>query len=309
MNSLTLKHLRYFFALAQTRHFSKAADACAISQPAFSLQIKQLEDLVGAPLVERTTRHVQLTDLGEKIAQRAGEVLRIVAEIGESVRAAKDELSGPFRLGVIPTVAPYLLPEVMVRVTRRLPSLELIPREAVTPQLMEELHAGALDAAIAALPISEAALTQWPLFSENFILVRPRSQAGMPVPDLAALQSLKILLLEEGHCFREQALACCEFGKENYKNIVEGSSLTTLVQLVASGIGVTLIPEMAARIESKIAEVDLVEFEDPQPSRSIGLIWRKTSPLEAHLKMLSGIVRDAAMATRLRLADTAPPKQ
>lgn len=298
MNGLTLKHLRYFAALAQHQHFAKAAEDCAITQPALSLQIKQLEELTGAALVDRSGRSVQLTVLGELLAARAREVLRSVDDIGDLVRSAQDELSGPFRLGVIPTIGPYLLPEVVTQISNRFPELEIILRETVTSRLVEDLRAGDIDAAIVALPISEPSLTEVPLFDETFVLVRPNADANQPVPDVASLQKMKLLLLEEGHCFRDQALSFCDIGKRGARNVMDGSSLTTLVQMVGSGIAVTLIPEMAARIEARSAAVSYTRFPDPEPSRTIGLVWRKSNPLEKQLLLLSDAVRDAGLAMR-----------
>lgn len=298
MNGLTLKQLRYFAALSDTQHFARAAAICSISQPALSVQIKQLEELMGAPLVERNTRNVRLTALGKLIAERAHKILRSVDEIGDVVRATRGELAGPFRLGVIPTIAPYLLPEVVMRLMERFPKLDIILRETMTPTLVDQLHRGEIDAAILALPISEPAFTEEHLFSENFLLVRPESDAGLPVPNVSTLQEMKLLLLEEGHCFRDQALTFCGLKSERYRNIMEGSSLTTLVQLVSAGVGVTLIPEMAAKIEARLAKVDLVQFPSPQPSRNIGMVWRKTTPLEPQLLIMSDVVRVAAMHLR-----------
>ncbi|MGI9506840.1 MAG: LysR substrate-binding domain-containing protein [Geminicoccaceae bacterium] len=296
MNSLTLKHLRYFAALAKYRHFAKAADVCAISQPALSLQIKQLEEIAGAPLVERNTRNVQLTALGKVIAERAIHVLQDVDEIGDTLRAARDELAGPFHLGVIPTIAPYLLPTLFEQMAQTFPKLDLVVREATTAVLVEELQAGSLDAAIVALPISEPTLKEARLFTESFVLVRPKAERGRPLPDFKALSELRLLLLEEGHCFRDQALAFCAIDEGCYRNIMDGSSLTTLVQLVAAGVGITLIPEMARRVETSLADVDVVSFPDPQPKRIIGMVWRKTSPLEDHLVSMSEVIRTASEA-------------
>ena len=294
MIGLTLRHLRYLSALAEHGHFAKAAEACAVSQPALSLQIKQLEELAGVPLAERTTRRVQLTATGKLVAERARAVLRMVDEIGDVLRASQGDLVGPFRLGVIPTIAPYLLPEVMKRLSRQFPLLDIDLRETVTPTLVAELKEGHVDAAIVALPISEPELAELHLVSESFVLVRPSEDSEKPVPNAQALQKMKLLLLEEGHCFRSQALSFCEVRPENYRNIMNGSSLTTLVQLVASGVGVTLIPEMAARLEATMAQVSLCRFANPQPSRDIGMIWRRTSPLAPQILALSEVVRDAA---------------
>lgn len=294
MNGLTLKQMRYFSALAETRHFAHAAALCSISQPALSVQIQQLEALVGEPLVERNTRNVKLTALGDLLAKRVNNILYSVDEISDIVRASRGELAGPFRLGVIPTIAPYLLPKVVSRLNARFPKLDIILRETMTPTLVDQLHAGEIDAAILALPLSEPAFKEEFLFSEKFLLVRPEKDADQPVPNINSLQEMRLLLLEEGHCFRDQALTFCDINSGSYRNIMDGSSLTTLVQLVSSGIGVTLIPEMAAKIEARLAKVDLVHFPDPQPSRRIGMVWRKNRPLESQLKIMSDVVRDAA---------------
>lgn len=296
INALTIKHLRYFSAIAKFEHFARASEYCAISQPALSLQIKQMEEIVGAPLVERNTRNVRLTNLGRAIAARAEDVLKTVDEIGDLVRATAEEFTGLFRLGVIPTIAPYLLPEALNLLSKKYPKLDIALRETLTPVLISELQNGNIDAAILALPIAEPALTEVKLFSEDFLLVRPLTDKGQPIPNVKDLRELKLLLLEDGHCFRDQALSFCAAGKVRPKNIMDGSSLTTLVQLVGSGVGVTLIPEMAARIETRLANVETVRFADPQPSRNIGMVWRKTNPLEPQFVRISETVHEAAKA-------------
>ncbi|MEO1688605.1 MAG: LysR substrate-binding domain-containing protein, partial [Pseudomonadota bacterium] len=245
MIGLTLRHMRYFSALAAHRHFGRAAEACAISQPALSLQIKELEGMLGGPLVERTSRRVELTTLGEDFLSRAQEILIRVDDLEELVRSARDTLTGRLRLGVIPTVAPYLLPQIIQALGARFPELELQPRETITRALVDGLMASRLDVAIVALPISEPSLREFSLFDEEFRLVRPPGEAGRPAPSPAHLQTMRLLLLEEGHCFRDQALSFCEAQGARPRHIMEGSSLSTLVQMVGAGIGATLIPEMA----------------------------------------------------------------
>ncbi len=203
MISLTMKHLRYFDALARLGHFGRAAETCAISQPALSMQIKELEQLVGAPLVERGPRQIRLTGLGEDFAARVGSILSAVDDLTDLARAAQDQLTGRLRLGVIPTVAPYLLPRIITALSAAHPALDLFPREAVTGRLIDELLAARLDAAIVALPVSEATLEEVALFEEEFVLVRAPDEAGQPVPDPAMLHEMRLLLLEEGHCFRD----------------------------------------------------------------------------------------------------------
>ena len=294
MIALTLKQLRYFEALARHRHFGRAADACAITQPALSLQIKELEAMLGAPLVERTSRQVQLTDLGERVLERAHRILVEVDELDHLVRAASGPLGGRLRLGVIPTVAPYLLPDVIRAIAEAFPELEVQPRESVTRTLIQDLLASRLDAAIAALSVSEPGLEEHPLFDEEFVLVRPASDKDLPVPSPASLRKMRLLLLEEGHCFRDQALSFCKLKQAEPRQLMEASSLSTLVQMVNAGMGVTLLPEMALRLETQKSNLAVARFPNPKPSRTIGMIWRKTNPLGAQLKEISEIVRTAS---------------
>ncbi|MCS0501150.1 hydrogen peroxide-inducible genes activator [Ancylobacter mangrovi] len=295
MGDISMKHLRYFEALAQHGHFGRAAVACAISQPALSLQIKELEEILGAPLVERGPRQIRLTGLGESFAARAREILRAVDELDDLARASHSPLAGRLRIGVIPTVAPYLLPTVMKRLTDRHPELDLRPREAVTQRLVEDLLEGRLDAALVALPVSEPALAEYPLFDEEFILVRPREDAGRPVPNPEILREMRLLLLEEGHCFREQALSFCRMSSSLPRDLMEGSSLTTLVQMVGAGIGVTLIPQMALPIETRSSAVSVARLPQPRPTRTIGMVWRKTNPLSASFQHIAEIVREVGL--------------
>ncbi|MDM7933409.1 hydrogen peroxide-inducible genes activator [Tabrizicola sp.] len=292
MTQLTMKHLRYFEALARNRHFGRAAEASSISQPALSLQIKELETILGAPLVERGPRQIRLTALGEDFALRARAVLRSVDELAALARASTGPLVGQLRLGIIPTVAPYFLPQLLHRLSRDFPGLDLRPREAVTQRLLRDLAEGRLDLALVALPVSEPSLVEYPLFEEEFLLVRPIAQADAVVPRLEDLSALPLLLLEEGHCFRDQAIAACKLPRAPAGEIMEGSSLSTLVQMVGAGIGVTLIPEMAAKVEARSAPVAVQRLAVPRPGRSIGLVWRRTNPLADRLADLACALAD-----------------
>ncbi|MEY4984281.1 MAG: hypothetical protein RIR62_2547 [Pseudomonadota bacterium] len=294
--SLTLKQLRYFDALARHGHFGRAADACAISQPALSMQIRELEESLGADLFERGPRAVRLTGFGAEFATRAADILRGVDELADLARAARDRLVGRLRIGVIPTVAPYLLPAIVGRLTAANPALDIHVRETVTPRLLAELAEGRLDCAIVALPVSEPALTEVALFDEEFVLVRPGADAGKPVPDRDSLREMRLLLLEEGHCFRDQALSFCNLQSVAPRELLDGSSLSTLVQMVGAGIGVTLVPEMALAVETRSAHVAVARFGDPKPSRTIGMVWRRASPLARQLGEIAEIVRTSAEA-------------
>jgi LysR family transcriptional regulator, hydrogen peroxide-inducible genes activator len=298
MINLTLKQLRYFEALAQHGHFGRAADACAISQPALSMQIKELEEQLGAPLFERGARQVRLTSFGEEFALRARGIQRSVDELGDLARASRDRLMGRLRIGVIPTIAPYLLPTIIGNLTRVYAGLDIHIRETVTPKLIQELTEGRLDTAIVALPVSEPSFAEVALFNEDFVLVRPGEDAGKPAPNVEMLSEMRLLLLEEGHCFRDQALSFCNRHAALPRELLDCSSRSTLVQMVSAGIGVTLIPEMAVAVETRSASVSVARFRNPKPSRTIGMIWRKTSPLARQLMQFSEVVCLAAGAKK-----------
>ena len=293
MIGITMKHLKYFEALARHSHFGRAAEDCAISQPALSVQVRDLEQILGAPLVERGPKQIRLTRLGEDFALRASDILRSVDELGDLARASHNPLLGRLRFGVIPTVAPYFLPNFIADITKHYPGLDLRPREAVTQKLIEELIAGRLDTAIVALPISEPSLHEETLFDEEFVLVRPIKDARKPVPNAEKLREMRLLLLEEGHCFRDQAILFCRISTNLPRDLMQGSSLSTLVQMVGAGIGVTLIPDMAIPIETRSAPVCTARLPPPRPSRTIGMVWRKTNPLADQLKHIAGTVRQA----------------
>lgn len=294
MIGVTLKQLRYFEALARHGHFGRAAEACAISQPALSMQVKELEAGLGAALFERNARQVRLTRFGEAFGLRAREILRAVDELGDLARSAHEGLGGRLSIGIIPTIAPYLLPAVITQLQRRHPGLEIHVRETVTPRLIGELAEGKLDCAIVALPVSEPSLSEVALFTEAFVLVRPGEDAGKPVPAPERLREMRLLLLEEGHCFRDQALSFCRMNSSLPREMLDGSSLSTLVQMVGAGMGVTLIPEMAVGVETRQAGVSVAHFTAPEPQRTIGMVWRKTNPLAPRLRELADVVREAA---------------
>jgi LysR family transcriptional regulator, hydrogen peroxide-inducible genes activator len=305
----TLKQLRYFDALSRHCHFGRAAEACAISQPALSMQIKELEQFLGGVLLERGARQIRLTKFGEEVAQRVRDILRSVDELGDFARASHDQLAGRLRVGMIPTIAPYLLPTVIGNLTRLHPELDIHVRETLTPKLIQELREGRLDTAIVALPVSEPSLTEVALFAENFLLVRPAEAEGTPVPTVKALREMRLLLLEEGHCFRDQALSFCNMHASPPREVLDASSLSTLVQMVSAGIGVTLIPEMAVAVETRSAPVSVTRFKNPQPSRTIGMVWRKTSPLARQLLQISEVICLSADTLRKqRGAGPAPRK-
>lgn len=291
MLNITLKQLRYVDALARHGHFGHAAADCAVTQPALSMQVRELESALGLPLFERGRGRVVPTGFGADFLARARRVLREVEELGDLARAAQGSFAGPLRLGVIPTIAPYLLPGLITQLSARHPGLDIRLRETVTPRLVEEVSGGRLDAAILALPLGGTDLREVPLFSEDFVLVRPRSEANLPVPSPEKLREMRLLLLEEGHCFRDQALEFCDMGRAGPREVMDASSLSTLVQMVAGGLGVTLLPEMAVPVETRAAPVAVARFPAPAPRRVIGMVWRRATPLAAAFEEVAEIVR------------------
>ena len=291
MTKITLKQLRYFEALAQHRHFGVASNACSVTQPALSMQIRDFELALGVNLFEKGTHPVQLTPLGRIIAAKSKAIMLDVAELEELVRASDNQPLINLRLGVIPTVAPYIFSRIAKDLTMHFTGLNLKMREAITSKLITAVIDGELDAAIIALPASEPRLRELELFRENFLLVRPKADAKKPVPRPEMLKEMRLLLLEEGHCFRDQALTFCKMGSSNTQDVMDGNSLTTLVQMVAAGFGVTLIPEMAAEFEGRTPNISIAKFHKNPPKRKIGMVWRRNSPLQDKYIEIAQIVK------------------
>jgi LysR family hydrogen peroxide-inducible transcriptional activator len=291
MTKITLRQLRYFEALAQHRHFGVASNACSVTQPALSMQIRDFELALGVNLFEKGTHPVQLTPLGRIIAAKSKAIMLDVAELEELVRASDNQPLINLRLGVIPTVAPYIFSRIAKDLTMHFTGLNLKMREAITSKLITAVIDGELDAAIIALPTSEPKLRELELFRENFLLVRPKADAKKPVPRPEMLKEMRLLLLEEGHCFRDQALTFCKMGSSNTQDVMDGNSLTTLVQMVAAGFGVTLIPEMAAEFEGRIPNISIAKFHKNPPKRKIGMVWRRNSPLQDKYIEIAQIVK------------------
>lgn len=291
MTKITLRQLRYFEALAQHRHFGVASNACSVTQPALSMQIRDFQLALGVSLFEKGTHPVQLTPLGRIIAAKSKAIMLDVAELEELVRASDNQPLINLRLGVIPTVAPYIFSRIAKDLTMHFTGLNLKMREAITSKLITAVIDGELDAAIIALPASEPKLKELELFRENFLLVRPKADAKKPVPRPEMLKEMRLLLLEEGHCFRDQALTFCKMGSSNTQDVMDGNSLTTLVQMVAAGFGVTLIPEMAAEFEGRIPNISIAKFHKNPPKRKIGMVWRRNSPLQDKYIEIAQVVK------------------
>lgn len=291
MDKLTLKQFRYFETVARTGHFGRAAELCAVSQPALSMQIKELEHTLGAPLLERMKNGARLTGFGEVILPKIRSCLDATAAVSDLAETHLRNGAMRIRLGIIPTVAPYLLPRLMAEVSQVFPALELMIRETLTSRLLEELSEGQIDAAILALPSSAPGVEEVTLTKEPFLLVRPMKDADQSVPSPEGLQAMRLLLLEEGHCFRDQALAFCQLGPGATRGLLEASSLTTLVQLVEAGLGVTLLPQMAVAVETRGADVNVVSFPKAPPARRLGMVWRRDAGGQESYRHIATLLR------------------
>lgn len=276
---ITLRQLRYLSSLARHRHFGRAAEECAVTQPALSMQVRELEREIGAKLVERRPGDIVLTDVGLEVAQRADSILAAARDLVDFVRH-REVLAGPLKLGIIPTLAPYVLPLVLPHLQKDYPQLRLEVRETQTKALIEELASGGLDAVMLALPVDGADVETLPLFNDAFLLAVP---ADDPLPargriDVRDVDQRRLILLEEGHCLRDQALAFCASKRADPGASLGATSLSTVMQMVANGYGVTLVPEVAVDTKMQDPRVKLLRFRDPEPGRSVGLAWRRTSP-------------------------------
>lgn len=297
----TLKQLRYLTALDEHKHFGRAAAACFVSQSTLSAGLQELETLLGASLVERSNRSVVFTALGRDIAARARVVLREAQELAELAAAAKEPLSGALRLGVIPTIGPFLLPKVLPKIRKAYPKLKLYLTEDQTARLVDDLHAGALDCVLLALPVDTGDAEEMILFDDPFELVCRKDDPLAAKSKLATadLKEAPLLLLTDGHCLRDHALDACHLPHRpsGSGSDVTATSLHTLVEMAANGLGVTLIPDMA--LQAKIlkgSELVARPFAGGKPGRRIGLIWRKTSAREKEFRLLAQTVKDAYLA-------------
>lgn len=295
--SMNLRDLRYLVAVAEHRHFGRAAEACYVSQPTLSAQLKKLEGFLGVQLVERSSKQVLLTVIGQEVAERARSMLSLADDIVELSRAASDPLAGDLRLGVIPTVAPYLLPHLFAALTEQMPRLRPVLNEDRTGSCLERLRQGQLDVAIIAVPVEGAdAFPQRVLYDEPFLLAAPENHplAARKVVDLDDLTDTRVLLLEEGHCLRDQALSLCQTVGAREAREFRATSLETLRQMAVSGAGLTLLPQMAAHAGPRQgADSGLVlrRFRDPQPRRRIAALWRKGSAREPTVRALVDLIR------------------
>jgi LysR family hydrogen peroxide-inducible transcriptional activator len=292
MANISMRQLRYFDALAQSLHFGRAAEQCAVTQPALSMQIQELEREIGVILVERTRAGARLTPEGEEAARRVAAILASMRDLADYARHSAGLLRGPLALGVIPTVAPYVLPRLLPALKAEHPGLDLRLRETQTQHLVADLVAGRLDALLLALPIDQPEIETQVLFEDAFVLALPSSRR-LPARAVATQELFehdRLLLLEEGHCLRDQALSFCGLKQVEHLNTFGTTSLSTIVQMVANGFGVTLLPRMSIEIEARRAGIQILPFMPPEPHRAIGLAWRRSSPRKRDFEELGRIV-------------------
>jgi LysR family hydrogen peroxide-inducible transcriptional activator len=291
---MNLRDFRYLVALADTRHFGQAAERCHVSQPTLSAQLKKLENYLGVELVERQPRRIALTDMGEKVVERARRLLAEADGIQALTRNEGDPLSGKLKVGLIPTIGPYLLPLVARKLHRQLPKLKLMLYEYQTAVLLDRLHKGEVDVGILALPVEMAGLDSLKLYEEDFLLAVPSDHALAKKPRVKPedLPGETLLLLEDGHCLRDQALAVCSRVDVKESLDYRATSLETLRQMVAAGLGVTLLPALAASGPfASNRSLTLKPFANPVPTRTVGAVWRKSSTRTAAIKAVGAIIQ------------------
>ena len=297
MADLKLKDLQYLVAVADTRHFGRAAERSFVSQPTLSAQLKKLEEYLGVQLIERAPKRVSLTVAGEEIVERARRILEASDEIVELAKGHRDPLAGRLKLALLPTIGPYLLPNVAGKLRKQLPRLELMLYEYQTDPMLEKLHSGEIDVGILALPVAVDGLDSQVLYKEPFTVAMPSHHklAGKASIKLEDLDHETLLLLEDGHCLREQALAICSSGGMHEKQDFRATSLETLRQMVAAGVGITLLPELAGRgAYGNARGVSIRPFAKPVPTRTIGAVWRKsTARRDAILALAKSIEANA----------------
>lgn len=290
---VTLRQLRYFETLSRTKHFGMAAEQCAVTQPALSMQIKELERELGVELVERRGSTIAMTAAGQEIAARSEAILSQVRELSDYARQHQGVLTGPLRLGIIPSIAPYLLPDILTQVTTHYPTLDLQIRETQTNTLVEELIRGELDAVLIALPVESPQLATMPLFEDRFLIaVQSQAAPDWTTGDMRArIGQERLLLLEEGHCLRDQALQFCQIANMQARKALGAASLTTIMQMVAAGHGITLLPELCAKTEVDRQRVALIAFPEEAPKRTVGLAWRRSSSRTSDFMALGDLIK------------------
>jgi LysR family transcriptional regulator, hydrogen peroxide-inducible genes activator len=290
---ITVRQLRYLAILSEHRHFGRAAQACAVTQPALSMQIRELEKELGVDLVERRPGDVVLTETGAEVVRRADQILGAIRDLEDFARHGGRPMTGRLRLGVIPSVAPYVLPPILPGLQQRYPDLRIELRETQTQGLLDELIGGDLDVVLLALPVDEPELATLPMFEDPFVLAVPASdpRSASTMVSAADIDPQRLILLEEGHCLRDQALAYCSSAHGDAR--LGATSLTTVMQMVANGYGMTLLPRVAVDVEVRDDRIKLLRFADPAPGRTIGLAWRRTSPRRDDFVALGRLITES----------------
>jgi LysR family hydrogen peroxide-inducible transcriptional activator len=302
---LTLRQLQYAVAVADARSFRRAAELCHVSQPSLSAQLAQLEDVLGARLFERERRPVLLTPAGEQIIERARRILLDTDELVGAARRLSDPLAGALRIGVIPTISPYLLPEIVPSIRKAYSQLTALWVEDKTETLVASLASGKIDAAVLALEAPLGPLDHLVIARDPFVLAAP---VGHPLAAekgparLSELGGATVLLLDDGHCLRDQALSFCSRARAHEADF-RATSLSTLAQMVSAGAGVTLLPRLALPLENRRARLGVRRFAEPAPHRTIALAWRKGSPLGPALRRLAGTIKDAYAKVEARFEE------
>jgi len=295
---MTLTELKYIVALAREKHFGRAAEKCFVSQPTLSVAVKKLEDELGVALFERAPNEVRLTEIGGRVVAQAEKVLAETAQLAEIAVACRDPLAGPLRLGVIYTIGPWLLPRLVPLVKERAPAMPLLIEENFTHRLLEKVKAAELDVAILALPVDEPGLVAQAVYDEEFRALVPAAHPWAKKKEIAPAELLTepLLMLGAGNCFRDQVLDMCSLAGQGGPQVLEGSSLETIRHMVASGVGVTVMP--AAAVDG-IAKTDpllrVKSFVDPQPTRRVGLVWRASYPRHAAVEVVRQVLLDAKL--------------
>ncbi len=307
MIRLTVRQLEYFQALADTMHFGRAAEIVGVTQPALSSQIAEMEQKLDCRLFERDRRVVRMTEEARLLRPRVGRILEELRDIEAIARRGHQAMQGRFRLGIIPTIAPYMLPRALPAIRQRFPKLQLELREAVTATLIDDTSNGRLDGFIAAEPLETAALASEILFEDRFFLAVPAGDPHYVAPPVApeSLALDRLMLLEEGHCLREQALAVCGRVKPVAMASYGATSLTTLLQMVAHGLGITLVPEMALDATSSMRDIKVVPFAEPAPARTICLAWRRNSPRGDECRALATAIREITASGKTNVVSSA----
>lgn len=289
----TIRQLQYLKALAEHQSFSKAADSCLVTQSTLSAGIKELETLLGQKVVDRSRKQITLTAFGKSVRTEAQIILEHANEITNRARALGTPLTGPLRMGIIPTIAPYLLPNILPKLKKQYPDLELQLTEDLSARIFDQLKSGTLDLILLAFPYDTPGMEQTLLFEEPFYIACPKGTwKGRRPSAMKDLENKELLLLEEGHCLRDHALEACEFRALAERETFNATSLPTLIQFVQHGYGMTMLPEMAVKAGTLPKNIDIIPFQKPIPKRKIGMAWRKNHPQEKEFKMLAKAVKD-----------------